>query len=44
MLHGFEGEACLLSVGMLTRSMFFWRSPVSMFFEGLCSIDPFLIA
>ena len=32
MLHGFE--EFLLSVCMLTRWMCFWRSPVSMFFEG----------
>ena len=34
MLHGFEGKSCLLSVGMLTRRMWFWKSPVSMFCRG----------
>ena len=44
MLHGFEGKECLLSVGMLRRPMWFWESPVSMFFERLSRISPFQIA
>ena len=29
-------------VDMLTRAMWFWKSPVSMFFEGHFRINPFL--
>ena len=44
MLHGIEGQKYLLSVGMLTRWMWLWKSPVSMFFLGLFRINPFLTA
>ena len=44
MLHGIEGQKYLLSVGMLTRWMWLWKSPVSMFFWGLFRINPFLTA
>ena len=29
---------------MLTRGMWFWKNPVSMFFEGLSRFNQFLIA
>ena len=43
MLHGFVGKVST-GVGMLTLGMWFCKSPVSMFFERLSSLNLFLIA
>ena len=44
MLHGFDREEYLLSIGMLTRQVWLWKIPVSMFFEGHSGANLFLIA